>query len=110
MFYGNLAQFGKKSNLVIRSRSATVKNYLADMIDLNYTDKINSIRKMISSWSKRNISTIGRITVIKTLLLPKLIHLFMSLPTPEDYIIREINTLFLIIFGILRLTELLENV
>ena len=26
MFYGNLAQLGKKSNSVIRSRSVTVKN------------------------------------------------------------------------------------
>ena len=67
---------------------------LADMIDLNYTDKCNSIRIMISAWSKRNISTIGRITVVKTLLLPKLIHLFMSLPTPGDNVIKEINTLF----------------
>ena len=27
MFYGNLAQLGKKSNSVIRSRSVTVKNW-----------------------------------------------------------------------------------
>ena len=72
----------------------TFTDNLAGMIDLNYADKINSIRKMISAWSKRNISTIGRITVVKTLLLPKLIHLFMSLPTPGDNILKEINTLF----------------
>ena len=65
----------------------TFTDNLAGMIDLNYADKINSIRKMISAWSKRNILTIGRITVVKTLLLPKLIDLFMSLPTPSDNIL-----------------------
>ena len=49
---------------------------------------------MINSWSKRNISTIGRITVIKSLILPKLTHLFMSLPDPDQSYIKYINRLF----------------
>ena len=49
----------------------TFTDNLADMIDLNYTDKINSIRKMISAWSKRNLSTIGRITVVKNIVIAK---------------------------------------
>ena len=49
---------------------------------------------MICMWSKRNLSSIGRITVIKSFILPKLIHLFLSLPNPNKELIKEIDTLF----------------
>ena len=35
MFYGNLAQLGKKSNSVIRSRSVMVKNWCNVLINMN---------------------------------------------------------------------------
>ena len=56
---------------------------LRNIIALNYRDKINSIRKMVTVWSRRNLSTIGRITEVKSLIVPKLTHLFMSLPNPN---------------------------
>ena len=43
---------------------------LKDMIELNYRNKVDSIRKLISNWQRRSMSTIGRITVVKSLLLP----------------------------------------
>ena len=67
---------------------------LKGIIELNYEEKINAIRKLISTWNKRNISTIGRITVVKSLLLPKLVHLFMSLPNPNHKLLSELDTLF----------------
>ena len=67
---------------------------LKEIIEINYSDKINAIRTLISSWSKRNISTIGRITVVKSLMIPKLNHLFMSLPDPPEKTVKELNTIF----------------
>ena len=32
---------------------------LSEIIKLNYRQKINDIRKMVNSWSKRNFSTLG---------------------------------------------------
>ena len=43
----------------------TFTDDLSNIIELNYRDKINYIRKMICMWSKRNLSSIGRITVVK---------------------------------------------
>ena len=67
---------------------------LSNIIEINYRDKINSIRKMVNMWSKRNVSTIGRITVVKSLMVPKLTHLYMSLPNPNVDLIKEIDTIF----------------
>ena len=64
------------------------------MIELNYRNKVDSIRKLISNWQRRSISTIGRITVVKSLLLPKLVHFFMSLPDPSQKFLAELNTIF----------------
>ena len=66
---------------------------LSEIMELNYRQKINDIRKMVNSWSKRNLSTLGRITVVKSLMIPKLTHLFISLPNPQKDLLREIDTL-----------------
>ncbi|MCU7951650.1 MAG: reverse transcriptase family protein, partial [gamma proteobacterium symbiont of Bathyaustriella thionipta] len=50
------------------------------MIKENYTNKIQQVEKLIGLWEKRSLSPIGKITVIKTLMLPVFNHLFMSLP------------------------------
>ena len=56
---------------------------LNNIEELNYNDKINKVEKEITSWSKRNLTIFGKITVIKSLLIPKLTHLFMALPKPH---------------------------
>ena len=45
-------------------------------------------------WKRRYLTPIGKITVIKTLLLPILNHLFISLPDPNDSILKHLNELF----------------
>ena len=72
----------------------TFTDDLSNIMELNYRDKISSIRKMICMWSKRNLSTLGRITVVKSLILPKLTHLFLSLPNPNKELIKEIDSSF----------------
>ena len=56
---------------------------LNNMEDLNYNDKILKIEKDITAWSRRNLTVFGKITVIKSLLIPKLTHLFIALPRPN---------------------------
>ena len=64
------------------------------MFDLNFLPKIDSVKKLISSWSRRHLSTAGRITVVKTLLLPKFSHLLISLPSPSKEKLKEIEAIF----------------
>ena len=45
---------------------------LDSMVSLNYNNAIESLRKQIAMWSKRNLTVLGRVTVVKSLLLSKL--------------------------------------
>lgn len=66
---------------------------LSDMIKINYSSKIEEIKKLFCSWSKRMISPIGKITVIKTLALAKLNHLILGIPNPPQEEINKIQNL-----------------
>ena len=45
---------------------------LKDMVGLNYNNKLKEIRKLLLKWSKRLLTSLGRITVIKSLALSKI--------------------------------------
>ena len=67
---------------------------LKDMVQLNYDVKIREIKNLLIQWSKRNLTPYGRITVVKSLAISKINHLFLSLPKPDDRIIKELDSLF----------------
>ena len=67
---------------------------LDKMIDINFKDKIKVLENKIKLWKRRFLSPLGKITVIKSLLIPLLTHLFISLPNPDATIITQINKIF----------------
>lgn len=62
---------------------------LKNMEQLNFDNKLKLVQKDINHWSKRNISALGKITVVKSLLLSKFTHLFISLPKPSSQWIQQ---------------------
>ena len=73
---------------------------LVEMVNHNYTEKIKDIKRQIISWSKRTLTVLGRITVVKSLLVPKLNYLLLSLPEPNSQIMKDINrSLYAFIWG-----------
>ena len=60
---------------------------------VNYLARLEELKREFQKWKIRNLSLLGKITVIKSLALSKLIHLFLSLPDPPIQVIHEINTL-----------------
>lgn len=69
------------------------------MIDINFKEKLEKIKKSILYWQKRQLTPIGRITVVKSLLLPFLTHLFISIPNPDKQFMQNINKLFFELCG-----------
>lgn len=67
---------------------------LTKVIHINYSEKLINVRKMITSWKRRILTPIGKITVIKSLLFPIFNQLFTVLPTPPENIIHDINNIF----------------
>ena len=64
------------------------------MVNINYDKKIEELKNLFTAWSKRKISPIGKIVVIKTLALAKLNHLILSIPNPSQEKINSIQNLF----------------
>ena len=67
---------------------------LTKIIGINYGNKIQTLKNSIKLWQRRALSPLGKITVIKSLLLPKITHLLIALPNPGITLLQEINTLF----------------
>ena len=59
-------------------------NDLTACVQLNYYEKLEDVKHLFRIWVKRQITPIGRIAVLKSLILSKLIHLWLLLPNPPD--------------------------
>ena len=61
---------------------------------LNIEPKLQEIETLIRMWRNRNLTLIGKITLIKSLFISKFIHILLSLPTPSEILFNKIESLF----------------
>ena len=66
----------------------------SDITDRNIEKKLQLLTKETAQWDRRHLSLFGKVTVIKSLLLSKLVHIFIALPDPSLLMIRKIEKLF----------------
>ena len=59
---------------------------------LNFGEKIIILEKTLNTWQRINLTPYGKINIVKTLGICKLIYLASVLPVPDHYI-QEINKL-----------------
>jgi hypothetical protein len=64
----------------------------ASEIEENWLPRMETIQRIIVTWSKRNLSIMGKICIVKSLLLSQYIYSMQSLDAPED-ILKKINTM-----------------
>ena len=60
---------------------------------LNWYEKLEQIENSISEWKKRKLTIFGKITVIKTIAIPKILFSASVLPLPDD-VVQRLNTIF----------------
>ena len=65
----------------------------ANEIEENWLSRIATVKKIFREWSKRNVSLIGKILIIKTFGLSQLIFVMKSIVLPQN-VLGEINTMF----------------
>jgi len=53
-----------------------------------------ALKGLLAIWSKRLLSPLGRITVVKTLELSKLNNIFLTIPNPSTSLITDLQKLF----------------
>ena len=63
------------------------------MADLNYSQALKKVEQLIYQWNQRYLTPLGKITIIKTLVLSKLNHLFLSLPHPNKESMKQIESM-----------------
>lgn len=78
----------------IKILGITFSNNNSDIVQVNTEPKIEQIKREIVQWNRRNISPLGKITVIKSLLLSKLIHLLTVLPSPSQTTSKQLERIF----------------
>ena len=56
----------------------------------NFIQKLESDKKLINIWSSRGLSLYGKVTIIKSLLIPKFVYILSLFPAPKG-IVQELN-------------------
>ena len=77
----------------------TFSSNVGNIWNLNTNETLNKIKNLLGRWSKRKLTLIGRITIIKSLALSKLVHVFLSLPNPPKELVKELENAFMGSFG-----------
>ena len=57
---------------------------LNQITELNLRPRILEMENLASIWKCRNLTIIGKTTIIKTLMISKIIHILLSLPRPRE--------------------------
>ena len=63
-------------------------------IESNFTEKLESIEKMLASWLYRYLTPYGKVNIIKTLALSKLSHVALIIPNPTKQMFKQIEMIF----------------
>ena len=79
-----LSKFNLKFSSNFELLGITFDLNIEKMIAKNFDQKIIEIEKVLNLYKKLNLSLIGKVNVIKTLVLPKLVYLFTVLPNPDN--------------------------
>ena len=66
---------------------------IEDISRSNYLTKLNNALAKVNTWSRRDLTILGKCTIIKTLILAQFTYLIQPLLSPENNIIKSIDTL-----------------
>jgi hypothetical protein len=69
---------------------------MSKIVEINMRTNIIKMLKILKLWKMRYLSPIGKITVIKSLVLPIITHILSSLPDPHPNIVKEIEDMFIL--------------
>ena len=64
---------------------------LKDCETINYNEKFFEVKALFNTWSKRLITPLGRVAILKSLILSKLVHLWILLPDPPDDFVNNLQ-------------------
>ncbi len=60
----------------------------------NWVDKLECIDKLLERWKQRGLTILGKVLIVKALIIPKLVHNFTLLKTPDGILARIEKVLY----------------
>ena len=63
-------------------------------VEANYSERLTKVRNSLSCWELRRLSLLGKITVLKSLIVSQLVYILSLLPTNHNAIGEIHNILF----------------
>ena len=64
---------------------------LKECAAIKYNRNFDEVTKLFKIWSLRTITLLGRVAILKSLILSKLIHLWILLPDPPDNFVKALQ-------------------
>ena len=64
----------------------------SEQLQKNCYDKLKDIRLQTRLWRCRGLSLFGKVTIIKSFLLPKMLYVLLVVPVLQDFI-KQLNTI-----------------
>ena len=58
----------------------------------NFLENLDKIKKLLNLWSSRGLSLYGKVTVIKSLVIPKFVYICSLMPVADEFV-KELNRL-----------------
>lgn len=62
-----------------------------ETLEINFNPKLGKVKQILRIWSQRNLSLLGKITLIKTFAISQLVYQLSILPSPSKTYISELN-------------------
>ena len=63
------------------------------IVESNYLSKLDKAKTKADIWSKRDLTLLGRVTIIKSLILSQIVYVAVPLPRPSAQVVKNLNTI-----------------
>ena len=63
-----------------------------DFLYPNYENKVNEFKESLNLWNSRYLTVYGKICIVKSIALSKLVHFFSAIPDPQPYFLKDCKT------------------
>ena len=70
----------------------TLNSDVSRITEKNYAKAFSKMELISNMWAKRNLTVLGRITIVKSLILPQFNYYLSSLPNPTDNFISKVRS------------------
>ena len=67
---------------------------MENITEQNINLKEKEIKKLINTWNGRNVTPLRKVILVKSLLISKITHILLSLPTPKDQTFKDLDNIF----------------